>query len=144
MAKIRAQDPQKAQELEKKVDDYVSQLVKFIPAEVVTFYTAIFVSANSVAAEIPYQNVTWLMFGMGLIATLVFSLSNNKKELKTAEVDVSGQVTKAILSTIAFVVWAFTLGAPFKDALSWYHPFYGTSLMTFYTLIAPRIYSLIP
>ena len=144
MAKIRAQDSQKAQELEKKVDDYVSQLVKFIPAEVVTFYTAIFVSASSVAAEIPYQNVTWLMFGMGLIATLVFSLSNNKKELKTEEVDVSGQITKAILSTIAFVIWAFTLGAPFKDALSWYHPFYGTLLMTFYTLIAPKIYSLIP
>jgi len=69
-------------------------------------------------AEIPYQNINWVMFAMGLVATLVFSLATNKRELKAGEVNIDGQIIKAILSTIAFVIWAFILGAPFKDALS--------------------------
>ncbi len=68
--------------------------------------------------EIPYQNINWVMFAMGLVATLVFSLATNKRELKASEVNTDGQIMKAILSTIAFGIWAFILGAPFKDALS--------------------------
>jgi len=141
---VRKINPTKADELEEKKDDYASQLAKFIPAEVVSFYTAIAVSAQSVMTEIPYQSITWMLFAMGLIATIVFSYANNKKELKLEDVDIPGQITKSVLTTIAFIIWAFTLGAPFKDAISWYHPFYGTLLMTFYTLITPKIYEILP
>lgn len=152
-------DPQaKTEEVQEKIDDYLSQLVKFIPAEVVTFYTAIFVSARSVMSEIPYQSVTWLMFAMGLFATFVFSWATNKRQLKVSKIDaqgkpiagkagkidIDGQIVKAVLSSIAFCIWAFTLGAPFEGTFSWYHPFYGTLLLTFYTLMTPKIYELLP
>lgn len=139
---VRKTNPTKADELEEKKDDYASQLAKFIPAEVVSFYTAISVSAQSVMTEIPYQSITGILFAMGLIATIVFSYANNKKELKRD--DIPGQIIKPVLTTIAFIIWAFTLGAPFKGAISWYHPFYGTLLMTFYTLITPKIYEILP
>jgi hypothetical protein len=143
IATIKKIDEAKAAALEKEKDDYISQLAKFIPAEVVSFYTAILVSAQAITTELPDQNVYWLMFAMGLIATIIFSYANNKKELRRDDNDIPGQLIKPTLTTIAFVIWAFTLGTPF-DQIPGYHPFYGTLLMTFYTLITPKIYEIIP
>lgn len=122
-----------------KPDDYVAQLVKFIPSEVVSFYVAIFAAAG--AATGITSGIYWIMFAMGLVATFFFTLANNKKDLMANQIP--GVFSKTIISTMAFFVWAFTLGAPFTS-LSWYHPFYGTMLLMFYTLLAPKIYELIP
>jgi len=122
-----------------KPDDYVAQLTKFIPTETVSFYVAILAAAIA-ATGIP-SGAYWIMFVMGLVATLFFTLASNKKELMANQIP--GVVSKTIITTFAFFVWAFTLGAPFTS-LSWYHPFYGTMLLTFYTLLAPKLYELIP
>jgi uncharacterized membrane protein YeiH len=127
-----------AQEEAQKPDDYVAQLIKFIPSEIVSFYIAIFVAAGAVTGIT--SGTYWIMFVMGLVATLVFTLANNKRELMANQIP--GVFSKTIISTIAFFVWAFTLGAPFTS-LSWYHPFYGTMLLMFYTLLAPKLYELV-
>lgn len=128
-----------AREEAQKPDDYVAQLIKFIPSEIVSFYVAIFAAAGAVTGIT--SGTYWIMFVMGLVATFVFTLANNKKELMANQIP--GVFSKTIISTIAFFVWAFTLGAPFTS-LSWYHPFYGTMLLMFYTLLAPKLYELIP
>ena len=122
-----------------KPDDYVSQLTKFIPSEVVSFYVAIFAAAGAVTGIA--SGTYWIMFLMGLVATLFFTLASNKKELRADQIP--GVYSKTVISTVAFFVWAFTLGAPFTS-FSWYHPFYGTMLLMFYTLLAPKLYELIP
>jgi len=122
-----------------KKDDYVAQLIKFIPSEIVSFYVAIFAAASAITDLAPITY--WVMFIMGLVATLFFTLANNKKELLAN--NIPGVFSKTAISTFAFFVWAFTLGEPFKS-LSWYQPFYGTMLLMFYTLLAPKLYELIP
>jgi hypothetical protein len=122
---------------DQKPDDYVAQLWKFIPSEIVSFYVAIFAAAA--AATGITSGTYWIMFVMGLVATFVFTLANNKKDMQN---QIPGVISKTIISTIAFFVWAFTLGAPFTS-LSWYNPFYGTMLLMFYTLLTPKLYELI-
>lgn len=123
-------------------DDYVAQLAKFVPAEVVSFYVAMFAAASTAKSTFTsYETVTVVMFLMGFFATLIFTFATNKKELKPH--DAPGLYSKAAISTGAFVVWAFALGAPFT-AFSWYNPFYGTLALAFYTLVAPKLYELVP
>jgi hypothetical protein len=125
-----------------KPDDYASQIGKFIPAEIIAFYVAMFAAATAVKDTLPsYQLVTTVMFFMGLIATLIFTFATGKKDLKS--INAPGLYSKALISTGAFIVWAFTFGAPFT-ALSWYNVFYGTLALGFYTLVAPKIYELVP
>ncbi len=127
---------------EQAPDDYVSQLAKFVPAEVISFYVAMFAAASTAKSTFnSYEIVTIVMFLLGFFATLIFTLATNKKELKPN--DVPGLYSKAAISTGAFVVWAFTLGAPFTT-FSWYNPFYGTLALAFYTLVAPKLYELVP
>ena len=127
---------------EQKPDDYVAQLAKFIPVEIISFYVAIFAAATAAKSTLPsYDTITWVMFFMGFFATLIFTLAINKKELKPQATP--GLYSKAVISTGAFVVWAFTLGAPFTT-FSWYNPFYGTLSLAFYTLVAPKLYELVP
>lgn len=137
----RATDEQKAAAAQKE-DDYVAQLAKFVPVEVIAFYVAMSAAATTVKSTLPsYETVTSVMFLMGFFATLIFTLATNKRELRPG--DAPGVYSKAAISTGGFVVWAFSLGAPFT-AISWYNPFYGTLSLAFYTLVAPKIYELVP
>ena len=130
------------QTTEQKPDDYVAQLTKFIPVEIIAFYVAIFAAATAAKSTLPsFDTITWVMFFMGFAATLIFTLANNKKELRPD--NIPGTISKAAISTGSFVVWAFSLGAPFTT-FSWYNPFYGTLALMFYTLVAPKIYELFP
>jgi 4-hydroxybenzoate polyprenyltransferase len=127
---------------EQKPDDYVAHLAKFVPVEVISFYVAMSAAAATAKSTLPsYETVAWVMFLMGFFATLIFTLATNKRELRPDKIP--GVYSKAAISTGAFVVWAFSLGAPFTS-ISWYHPFYGTLSLAFYTLVAPKIYKLFP
>ena len=107
-------------------DKYRDRLFKYIPGEVVAFYlalTSILPSQGTLPAPVP-----WVILGVGTIATYAYLrlvlVVKDKIQLR--------------ISTLAFVVWAFSLGGPFKD-LSWYHPSYGGMLLLIYTFFTAMI-----
>jgi hypothetical protein len=108
-------------------DDYTDRLLKLVPAEVVALWvtvSGIIASASKVPAWLP-----WIVFALMLVLT-PFYLRRVAKVTKLRQV---------ALSTIAFVVWIFSLGVvPFGD-LSWYMPLYGAILLPIYTFAVPIV-----
>jgi hypothetical protein len=105
-------------------DKYKDRLLKYIPGEVVTLYVTL-MSLLATASGVPGW-LDWAVFGVGLIATPYY-LNRN--------LDVKDR-TQLTISTVAFVVWAFALGGPFKMHFDWYHPIYGGLLLPAYTFFA--------
>ena len=101
-------------------DKYKDRLLKYIPAEVVTLYLTL-TALLSGAAGLPLWPA-WVIFTIGIIATWCYL------RYQFAVTDRS----QLVISSIAFVVWVFALGGPFKD-LSWYKPIYGGLLLPIYT-----------
>lgn len=112
-----------------EVDTYADKLLKLIPAEVIGVYlamTSILDGATSVHAPVP-----WLVFLFGVFATW-FYLRFTLKVTETRQL---------LLTSFAFVVWAFTIGGPF-ESLDWYRDAGGTYaglLLAAYTFMAPQI-----
>jgi hypothetical protein len=101
-------------------DKYKDRLLKYIPGEVVTFYlglTAIVASATNA----PWW-LSWVIFCVGIVATPLYL---------HRYLDVSDR-RQLTVSTLAFIVWVFALGGPFKD-MSWYKPVYGGVLLPVFT-----------
>jgi len=108
-------------------DYYTDTLLKLVPAEVVAVWVTIkgiVASASQVPAWLP-----WIISALMLVLT-PFYLRRVAKVTKLRQV---------ALSTIAFVVWIFSLGgAPFGN-LSWYNPLYGAILLPIYTFAVPIV-----
>ena len=107
-------------------DKFKDRLLKYIPAEVVTLYLALTAIVNA-ASDVP-SAVAWGIFLVGIVATPFYL---------RAILQVTDR-TQHILSTLAFVVWVFALGGPFKD-LAWYKPVYGGLLLPIFTFFAAGI-----
>ena len=115
------EDPRAAAE---RPDDYKQKLYKYIPAEVVALYLtldALLRAAGEMGGWLP-----WLVCGFCFLATPLYLC-------RVAGVKRASQLA---VSTVAFAVWAFTLGGPFT-ALSWYRPIYGGLLLPAYTFLIP-------
>ena len=108
-----------------KPDDYLTRLLKYIPAEMV----ALWVTTYGIASvDIPFEIITWLIFIAILVLTPLYlwrlQKVNNKLQLG--------------LSTVSFAVWVFALGGPFA-LYSWYNTVYGALLLPFITILIPII-----
>jgi hypothetical protein len=101
-------------------DKYKDRLLKYIPAEVVTLYLTL--TALLGTARVQPWWLGWLILAVGIVATWYYL--RYPLEVKDRK--------QLIISCVAFVVWAFALGGPFKD-LSWYNPVHGGLLLTVYT-----------
>jgi|SRR5882762_10481297 len=108
--------------VEEKADSYGDRLIKNIPAEVLALYVFLSGVLHAAADAPPWLH--WAVFVALLIGT-PFYLKNVQKVEK---------LKQRLLSTGAFAVWVFSLGAqgPFA-MLAWYRPVYGALLLPLYT-----------
>jgi hypothetical protein len=114
-----------------KSDDYSSQLIKLIPAEVVAVFLtidAIIKSSNDAFPHIAY----WVIFVLLVAGTYLYMLWVAKlPPLPKPRV-------QAVLATVSFIVWVFAIGGPFSYSHpSWYMPIYGAILLPLYTFFGP-------
>ena len=108
-------------------DTYFDKVVKYIPADVVAAWIAVSTMVKA-ATGVPTSTVMWICFAVGLAVTAAWTWKHtNEPGLPTAAKQIG-------ISTVAFAVWVFALGAPF-DSLDWYHALYASLLLVGYTLI---------
>jgi len=109
-------------------DDYLGRLVKYIPAEIV----ALFVSACGIVPVGKDGAVNcsalWVIFALSFVlvpAYLWFVTSRSGQSPLWPQI---------ILGTIAFPVWAFAIGGPFK-CLGWYQGWIASITLAFVTVV---------
>ena len=134
---------------DKPIDDYLSQVAKNIPAEVIAFYTGAIAlmkdridltsatSTNSGTTDSTALLAGWLAFGIGIAGTLFYSWWKNKKD------DVPNVAIKVGLGVVAFLIWAYTIGQPFANYPQYYDPFWGGFALIIYLFVSPIAYLLI-
>jgi hypothetical protein len=91
--------------------DYLGRLVGYIPAEIVGVYLT--AAGFAEAAGTDRQKWLWIIFGVSLVLTpfyMIFATYDKKKGPLYVQV---------ILATLAFPLWVFAIGGPFRT-LSWY------------------------
>jgi len=115
------------------LDKYKDKLLKLIPAEIVGAYLTLKSIIDSAAIEEGLLVLQWIVFGMLVILTPVIYVVIYKVKLPK----------QVVITTIAFVIWVFTVGGPF-DYFFQYEggilPIKGviaSILLVFYTLIVP-------
>lgn len=93
--------------------DYLGRLVGYIPAEIVGVYLTAAGFAEAAGAD--RQTWLWIIFGVSLVLTPIYMIfaTNDKKEKK------GPLYIQAVLATVAFPLWVFAIGGPFRG-LSWY------------------------
>ncbi len=113
------------------VDGYQDRLLKYIPADVNAAWLALTGIVKS-AMTIPQNTVLWILFGILLILTPIWTWK------ETSKLNKPPAKTQIVVATGAFFVWAFALGEPFTS-LRFYQPVYGSILLILYTLIVAKI-----
>ncbi len=107
-------------------DGFGDRVVKYIPAEVLAAWVAASGIIPSVAAQRQLATF-WVAFVLGVVFTAAWTWRQTRlPNQKTA-------VTQIVLSTIAFVIWAYAMGGPFSLS-GVYDPAIGSLLLIFYTL----------
>lgn len=106
-------------------DDYFDRLVKYIPAEVVSLYLMGVGLIDSIRDGEVYL---WLLFLICLVGTF-FYLQRVLKVYNWKQL---------LISCVAFVVWAFALGGPFRE-FNWYQQQLGALALGVYTFSIPII-----
>jgi hypothetical protein len=108
-------------------DKYKNRLLKYIPAEVVALYLALLgiLDASDRGGNAVLQ---WVIFVFCLVGTYLY----------LRRVGGVSKQTQLVLSTVAFAVWAFSLGGPF-GLYGWYEPLYGALLLPMFTFAIPIV-----
>lgn len=121
-------------------DDYKERLVKYIPAESVAFYTftdklvASQYGLDSTAlaatqgAPATAMLLAWLLFGLGVVGTPIYLYRQRKPNQPWR--------LHAGISTLAFILWAYTLGGSLFVILGWYEVFVAGLLAPIFTFVA--------
>ena len=109
------------------IDTYFDKVVKYIPADIVAAWVAVTGLIKSAGGVNP-ATVLWICFIVGAVLTAAWTWKQTQSPGQSAA------IKQIIISTIAFSVWVFALGAPF-DALAWYQPLYASLLLIGYTLV---------
>jgi hypothetical protein len=110
-----------------KPDDYLSRVLKYIPAEIVALYVS---AGGVVPKDHPHKFVIlWTILILCGIATPIYMFVFARDEVTKKPI-----WKQIVVATIAFPVWAFALGGPFID-LAWYEPFIGSLVLMFVTFV---------
>jgi hypothetical protein len=118
-----------------KVDDYKTIVLKYIPAEVVAFYqlfAAVIVEAHKGGSLTGwwFTGLLWAVFATGVVATPLYLVLFYGLRLR--------KWVQLLLSTIAFVLWAATLGEIRKLGLD--YPIIASQVaLGIFTLVAPAV-----
>lgn len=118
-------------------DDYRDRLIKYIPAESVALYVAVDKMVNShyglslltADSVVPMQAVivSWLILGLGIIGTPIY--------LHRRKLPGQPWLLNASISTIAFVLWAYTLSGSVFLVHQWYSVFAAGLLAPIFTFV---------
>jgi hypothetical protein len=111
-------------------DPYHMRLLKLIPAE----SSGAFIALSELAHNAPTgaRVAEWIVFALILICTPIFLARQTRAPGKgVAWLQVGA-------STGAFLVWAYTIGGPFKQ-FSWYEPYWGSLAMIVATFLLPLV-----
>jgi hypothetical protein len=110
--------------------EYAERVTKYIPAEVLAAYLSIngILATVTNTGETPLRNAVYAAsFALCLVFTpIYFGLVAHKNEPK---------MLQRIVSTIAFVVWAYNLGGVFS-AYGIYIPWLGSIFLIVFSLVS--------
>ena len=119
-------------------DPYLSKLVKYIPADVIAAYVAIYGFIKLL--ETKEQQFVWhsIVAGVLLFATPLWILYTARSS------DERPTVSQAVAGTIAFAAWVFAIGGPFEmfqktkdNPDGWYHRAQGSIVLILVCLFLP-------
>jgi hypothetical protein len=116
-----------------EADDLFTQILKYIPAEIVAAFLTIDGIFQS-ALKPPDLTIQWAMFFLLLFCTPIYLWRvTNDNNLNAAK----GQM---IVGTIAFFIWVFAIGGPFTS-FEWYteNVYWGSIGVAVCTFIFPII-----
>jgi hypothetical protein len=89
-------------------DTYVDRVTKYIPAEIVAGYAALSGIVTSAPHDDPRRKVlAWALFWLALVVTPIYLYAIGKPTRFREQLQL-------IIPTVAFVLWAYTLGGPFQ------------------------------
>ncbi len=111
------------------VDGYFDRIIKYIPSDVVGAWVAVAGIIGQPTVNGPPRYTTlWISFAFGVVFTFLW----------TAKQTMGGGLpfarTQVLLSTVAFVVWVFALGGPFRS-FGWYDDSFGSLALIGFTLL---------
>ncbi len=109
---------------------YLDRLLKMIPAEVIGLYL---VGSGLIPRDQPIVLTIWAFVCLaGVVAIRVYGTTDTARGLPPDWAHVA-------ISTVAFVIWIYTLGGPFA-AINWYVPYLGSLLVLAWTFFVPIFY----
>jgi hypothetical protein len=109
-------------------DGYLDRLVKYIPAEIIALYLG---AANVVPSTDPsFHAAIWIIAILTTLCTPIYMYFSTRE---------TGQPTlwsQIVISSIAFPIWVFAIGGPFRF-FSWYEQkrWVGALVITFFTFL---------
>jgi len=110
-----------------QIDNFVSRIVKYVPADIVAAWLAL---AAMLAPG--HRVVLWIVFAFLLVLTPVWTLRVTRAEGERPA------FVQAGVSTTAFAIWVFATGEPFS-ALGWYEPVFGGVVIILFTVVSGLI-----
>ena len=119
---------------EVREDNYVTKIIKYIPAESVAAYLAAYAIIEPSREEISHQTLLWIVAGSLFAFTFLWQLfgaSDRREGLPLP-------FYQAIVSTIAFAVWVFVTSGTDLIGTAW-HAVYGSLLALAVTLFGPLL-----
>jgi hypothetical protein len=117
-----------------KADQYFSEIIKLIPADIISVYLAVFNILKSNRQNPDNNHVLQLIvFGVFILIT-PFYLKKIAKIISTKQI---------VYCMIAFILWVFSLGGPVEGQMiaGYSTQFLGAVLLPIYTLFIPFIYN---
>lgn len=114
-----------------KVDGYSDRLLKYIPADVVSFWLAGNGLVQSQAGDARI-GALWLLFVVGLVLSALWTRKLTKEPGRAPA------WRQIVLSCISFFVWVFAIGGPFSE-LPFYDPLWSSLLLFMYTAAVPLL-----
>ena len=109
---------------------YLDRLLKMIPAEVVGLYL---VGSGFIPTTASGVIMLWAVICLAaVVAIRVYGTADPENSLPP-------QVAPVIISSVAFVIWVYTLGGPFA-AFKVHVPYIGSLLVLTWTFFVPLFY----
>lgn len=123
----------------KKSDTTLEKVAKLVPTEIVAGYIPLVAAAESITSSISRRfSLAVGAFFLGLVLTPIYLLLTGKPKNWV-------QVVSIVISTIAFVLWAYMLGGPFAmEQMTAYLGSYDQKVAGFFVLAFTWITGLIP
>lgn len=110
-------------------DQYLGRVVKMIPSEVVAAYLV-------GAGVIPPDNDK-VLAGWSVVCLLALVI--RARLTRDPERGKGAQWLNVLLAAVAYVIWIYNLGGPFR-AYGMYVPYVGTLMLVSWTLFVPLVY----